>query len=323
MKVIDTTEDFPLVSVVIPSYNRKDTIGKTIDSILAQKCNFNFEIIIGDDYSTDGTRELLLEYQCKYPNKIVLLFHEKNIGLSANWATAVLQSRGKYLANCDNDDYWHNPNKLQLQVDFMESHLEYGVCHTDYRTHNRNTDEIKEFRCANSTQKDISLLKSIMNGSFVCCNASVMYRKEILTQYVSLDDYIKYQFTLQDWNTWMLLAKYTPFYELHVSTSTFGIETESITRPKNIETLELRLKKERKCYKYVCEQLPLDFKYDEKEYSDYANNVLLNMAYKQRNFKLAKKYAYKLETNSLKTIVAKNKILFHLFIFLKKIYSKR
>jgi len=80
---------FPLVSVIIPSYNRKATVGQTMDSILSQKCNFDFEIVIGDDCSTDGVRELLLEYQKNHPDIFKLIFHETNVGLAANWASCV------------------------------------------------------------------------------------------------------------------------------------------------------------------------------------------------------------------------------------------
>lgn len=80
----DTFVELPLVSIVTPSYNRANTVGQTIDSILAQQCDFPIEIIIGDDCSTDNAREVLLSYQQKYPDIIQLIFHEKNIGLAAN-----------------------------------------------------------------------------------------------------------------------------------------------------------------------------------------------------------------------------------------------
>jgi glycosyltransferase involved in cell wall biosynthesis len=311
----------PLVSIIIPSYNRSDTVGQTIDSILNQRCDFEYQIVIGDDCSTDNVREVLVTYQKKYPEKIKLIFHERNIGLGANWATCVLNSKGKYIANCDNDDYWHNPEKLQLQVDFMEANPEYGLCHTDYRTHNRTTGEIKELRCANKTVIDETQVEAVMNGHFKCCNASIIYRKETLLQYVNFDDYIKYKFTLQDWNTWMLLAKNTKFYEMHISTSTFGIETESITRPKDIKKLEHRFAQERMCYKYVCDHLPQNFTYRAEDYTIYQNTVLLNLAYKQKNYFYANKYAQRIRSKSLKVLCARNLILFHIFAFLKSIKS--
>ena len=178
-----------LISVIISSYNRHNIVSEAIDSILNQICNVNFEIIIGDDSSNNDTRNILLEYQKIYPHKIKLIFHEKNIGLAANWATCVKQCNGKYVANCDNDDYWHNPNKLQLQFDFMEANYEYGLVHTDYRKHDRVSGKITDEKAANSVILNEPLQQAVMNGSFKCCNATVMYRKEVIDKYINLDDY--------------------------------------------------------------------------------------------------------------------------------------
>lgn len=281
---------YPFVSVVIPSFNRESTVGATINSILNQKTNFNFELIIGDDCSTDNAREVLLAYHKKYPEKIVLLFHDRNIGLGANWATCVKHCRGKYVANCDNDDYWHNLDKLQLQVDFLEANMEYGVCHTNYRNHNRETGKITEVVVSNDTF-DISLQKTIFSGKFRCCNATMMYKKELMDKYLNLDDFIQYQFTLQDWNTWIILAKYTQFFCLPVSTATFGIETESITRPKEYSKVIQRFKKEKECYKYICDKFPTELPFDEQGYDAYVHHVLLGLAYKKLDFPSARKYA--------------------------------
>lgn len=309
----------PVVSIVIPSYNREDSIVETLLSIINQKCKFDFEIVIGDDCSTDKVRDFLLDYQKKHPQIIVLLFHEQNIGLGANWATCVKHCRGKYIANCDNDDYWHNPDKLQLQVDFLEANLQYGVVHTDYRKHNRDTGLITNEIASNSIIGNETLQESIMKGNFRCCNATVMYCKDLLDKYINLDDYINYQFTLQDWNTWMIVSNYTDFYCMHISTATFGIETESITRPKSYEKLEQRFVKEKECYRYICNLFPEKFPFNDEEYNHFAFNSLLNLAYTRKDFAKAKEYGSKCEKKKLKVICSKNWILFWLFLFVKKI----
>lgn len=120
-----------LISIVIPSFNRASTVGQAIESIISQQVNADIEIIIGDDCSTDNAREVLSSYKEKYPDIISLIFHDKNIGLGANWATCVKACRGEYICNCDNDDYWHNPNKLQIQKDYMDSHPGSNVLITD------------------------------------------------------------------------------------------------------------------------------------------------------------------------------------------------
>ena len=321
MKIIQSSKLVidPRVSIIIPSYNRAETVKCTIDSILSQQCSFNFEIIIGDDLSTDTTREVLEDYQKRYPQQIVLLFHDQNIGLGANWATCVKYCSGRYIANCDNDDYWHNPRKLQLQVDFMEANTQYGVIHTDYRKHDRKTGIITNITAKNSIIVNEPLQDSIMNGNFRCCNATVMYRKELLVKYVHLDDYIKYQFTLQDWNTWMILSNYTEFYSMPVSTATFGIDSESITRPSSLEKLELRFKKEKECYRYICDMFPDKYPYIEKEYDAFSKSSLLNLAYKRNDFYKAKKYGADLKKSTLKNACSQNRLLFWLFIIAKKI----
>lgn len=112
----------PLVSVLIAAYNQEKYIGQTLDSILMQQCSFDFEIIIGEDCSTDGTREICLEYQEKYPDQIVLCLNERNKGLLDNYFDIFLKCRGKYIADCGGDDYWLTTQKLQEQVDLLEKH---------------------------------------------------------------------------------------------------------------------------------------------------------------------------------------------------------
>lgn len=311
----------PMVSVVIPSFNRSGTVGETIHSILNQKCNFPIEIVIGDDCSTDNAREVLMEFQQKYPEIIVLLFHETNVGLAANWASCVKLCRGKYLANCDNDDYWHHPDKLQMQVDYLENHPNCGVVHSNFRTLNRATGKLVEVDVSNF-KYDNSLQKSIFNGKFKFCNATMMYRLELLNKYVNLDDYIHQHFTLQDWGTWVVLAKYTDFYCLPVSTATLCLETESVTRPKGYLEMEQRLLKEKELYKYLCNLFPDDLPYVERNYDIYINKVLLNIAYTKRDFKSAKGYGSKLllfGLSGVKVRFSQYLLLFYLFYFTKNL----
>ena len=310
----------PLVSIVIPSYNRANTVSQTIESIVNQQCDFDFEVIIGDDCSTDNAREVLSDYQSRYPEIIKLLFYDENVGLGANWATCIKHCRGKYIANCDNDDYWHNPRKLQLQVDFMEQHQHYGLSQTDYKIHDRSTGKITEHTCQPALkrtegEKEITV-QSLMRG--IGCNATVMYRKDVLLRYVNMDDYIKYRFSLQDWNTWMLLAPFTEFGCLHVSTATFGIETSSITRPKSIHALEERWQGQKDCYKYICEQLPTYYPYLEQAYDNHVNVICLNYSYETFDYHNAKKYALRCN-KSFKVRCTKYRLLFYLCAIAGKI----
>lgn len=112
----------PLVSVLVTPYNQKDFIRQTLDSILMQRCTFDFEVVIGDDCSSDGTREICQEYAEKYPDQIVLCLNKSNKGLLDNYFDVFLKARGTYIADCGGDDYWLTDSKLQNQVDLLENH---------------------------------------------------------------------------------------------------------------------------------------------------------------------------------------------------------
>lgn len=118
---------WPEVSVSLLTYNQRELIGRAIDSILAQRVNFRYEIIIGDDCSDDRTQEVLLDYQRRFPDRIVLVLHPRrydNVAGRINNMTNLLSCRGKYTAMLDGDDYWTDPNKLQTQYDLLEAHPE-------------------------------------------------------------------------------------------------------------------------------------------------------------------------------------------------------
>lgn len=307
-----------LISVVIPSYNRANTVGYTIDSIIAQKVNAKIEIVIGDDCSTDNAREVLLQYKEKYPDIIRLFFWEKNLGLGANWASCIKECKGKYICNCDNDDYWHNLDKLQLQLDHMESHPDCNVLITNHRCHNRDTGVITEEVA--KIDRTIPLQNAMWGGSSFC-NATIMYRADFMKAHLDLDEFIRRRLSLQDWPAWVILAAYTDFDVLPISTATFGIETVSITRPDTYERLEKRYQGDAIVYEYLCELFPNVFPYDKGGWDKYTYSQLLAMAYRKKDYKGAKKYAKLMGGHSVKVVCAKYKILFLLYICIRKIKS--
>lgn len=122
----------PEVSISIITYNQRDLIGRALDSALAQITDFDFEIIVGDDCSSDGTQEVLKAYAERYPEKIHLILHPRRYGGEVpgrtNNTTNLLNCRGKYTAMLDGDDFWTDPHKLQRQYDLMEARPELSMC---------------------------------------------------------------------------------------------------------------------------------------------------------------------------------------------------
>jgi glycosyltransferase involved in cell wall biosynthesis len=120
----------PMVSVKMITYNHEFYIAQAIEGVLMQETDFSIELIIGEDCSTDRTREIALDYQKKYPDIIRVLTSEKNVGMHKNARRTEKACRGKYIAFCEGDDYWHHPLKLQKQVDYLEAHPECGLVHS-------------------------------------------------------------------------------------------------------------------------------------------------------------------------------------------------
>ena len=117
--------DKPLLSVCLITYNHEKYIRQAIEGVLMQKVDFDWELIIADDYSTDGTRSILQEYKTKYPGFIKLILQEKNVGPAQNWWALLTAPKSKYIAYFEGDDYWTDPLKLQKQVSFMENNPDY------------------------------------------------------------------------------------------------------------------------------------------------------------------------------------------------------
>src|SRR5690606_34101688 len=126
---------FPLISVCMITYNHEAYIKQAIEGILMQQTNFDVELIIADDCSTDRTetiiRELIENHSENF--KIKYYRHDINIGMMPNFIFSLKKCTGKYIALCEGDDYWTDPLKLQKQVDFLEGNPEYGICFHNVR----------------------------------------------------------------------------------------------------------------------------------------------------------------------------------------------
>lgn len=169
----------PLVSISCVTYNQAPYIKECLDSFLMQQTDFAFEILINDDASTDGTREIIEEYASKYPEIIFPLYQSENqyskgvrgMMLRFNFP----RCRGKYIALCEGDDYWTDPLKLQKQVDFLEKNEDVNLCF-----HRANLFQNKEFAMHqipdNFEENSFSYIELLRHYNFIT-TASVVFRK--------------------------------------------------------------------------------------------------------------------------------------------------
>ncbi|SEL73523.1 Glycosyl transferase family 2 [Butyrivibrio sp. ob235] len=116
------------VSVVVATYNQEKYIGHTLESIVSQKTDFSYEVLVGDDCSTDGTTKIVETYAEKYPGIVIPYIRKKNLGMYANLPELMTHAKGEYIALIEGDDYWIDEKKLQKQVDFLDANKDYIAC---------------------------------------------------------------------------------------------------------------------------------------------------------------------------------------------------
>ena len=225
--------DDVLVSVHFITYNHEAYIAQAIESVLAQKTNFKFELIIGEDLSPDNTRQICLDYADKYPDIIKVLTSEKNLGCQGNAERVRKACRGKYLAYLEGDDYWQRTDKLQMQVDFLENNPEYGLVCSYY-------DEFIQGQSTTVPAIEISKGKNyvkepdvydILRGDGDVLTCTVMVKRDLIMNAVDADPFLHgTHFKMGDTQLWSEVALASKIYRMDDSLGTRRVIPESITR---------------------------------------------------------------------------------------------
>jgi glycosyltransferase involved in cell wall biosynthesis len=166
----------PLLTVCVITYNHTNYIKEAIDSILMQKVNFAWELVIADDYSTDGTREILEQYAKKHSN-VKLIFQKKNFGPEKNWLDLMSYPTSKYVLYMEGDDFLTDPHKFQKQIDFLEANKDYALCFHPVKVVYEDGSRPDGIFPAPELLKGKKTpeLKDLLAGNFIQTN-SVMYR---------------------------------------------------------------------------------------------------------------------------------------------------
>ena len=309
----------PTVTCSIIVYNQRPYIGKCIEGMLEQVCNFPFNIIISDDCSTDGTQEVLKDYQARYPELIKLVLNEQNGGIATNWVNCCKAFEGgEYVAFCDGDDFWSLPQKLQMQYDYMQSHPECSGITTAYDSIDENGD-ISKTKITEEEQKNISTITQlqIWQDPTPINPGGMLLRKDIFDKVMPLDAFIAYDFPFQDWPALLIMAGYGEIHYLPIATYTYRIGHVSDSHPGDLKKLERRMERGNKMYQYLHNMFPA-LEYDDNGYENYTNDVLLKFCIKQGNYKMAKQYAQKLPKRQFREICCNNWATFQLYRGLKK-----
>lgn len=193
-------ESKPTVSIKMSTYNHGQFIAQAIESVLMQEANFPFELIIGEDCSTDNTRAIVLGYQQRYPEIIKPILNDRNMGMKHTFHQTHRACQGDYIAILDGDDYWTSPHKLQKQVDFMNANPDCSICFHNVEMVYENGKETQIY--IEKADRDI-LFEDLLKICFIP-SCSVMLRNHLFNTFPPGFDDIP----MSDWPLYILTAQH-------------------------------------------------------------------------------------------------------------------
>lgn len=282
------------LSVGILTYNQAQYIRQCLDAVLMQEVNFDYEIVIGDDASTDGTIAILEEYEDRVKT-VKIIRSEKNEGISMNYKKVLSACTGDYIALCEGDDFWTDPHKLQVQVDFLESHPDYGFVGT-YNTllfpDGTIKDDPYDYFSEPEREGDWELYGEVFEYAKygpVTRTVSICFRKKLV------EPYIQYVGSGSDMVLQTILAKQSKFAKHSTAMCVY--------RQGGVSTDKMRLKKQLYYIKWLVDNkllqkklFPEDCNWDEDELTDMETYILLKDAISRRKVNEALRYKKQLKS---------------------------
>ena len=190
------------VSVAIVTYNHERFIAEALESVLTQKTDSRYEIVIGDDCSSDRTREIIADFQKKHPDKIRLLVSGTNMGVKSNLAQTIMACKGEYIALLDGDDYWTDPQKLQHQVGFLDSHTGCSFC---FHSVKRIYEDGRSNSFYPPGKKERYTLSDILRHPSFIHTSSIVFRRGALGEFPSW--FFHCELIIEDWALTVLCAR--------------------------------------------------------------------------------------------------------------------
>ncbi len=308
----------PFLSVVIITYNQEKYIQQCVESILNQVTEYAFEIIIGEDCGTDSTRDICIEYQKKFPEKIKLLVQESNKGLIKNYHDVLSLCRGKYIAQCAGDDYWIDNKKLQKQVNFLEINTDYVLSHTNgYRLYKSRIESWGDF----NAEGDV---KEIFKYGCLIRACTVVITSRNLEKYFELIKNCESKIQ-EDWALFAIYSTLGKFHYLEDFTAIYRFNSNSVTNRKNLKNYYLFafdvIKTKRFLRDYVFKG-ELNEEYSEDKLEKDENYLRLRQAFDYMDFKTAKelaKFPNKKNKAEKLSFYTHNVFLFYFGVLLKRI----
>lgn len=257
----------PKVSICCITYNHEKYIEDCLVGFLIQKTDFPYEILIHDDASTDRTADIIRRYEVAYPSIIKPVYQVENQyskGNRPNQCFNFPRAKGEYIAFCEGDDYWTDPLKLQLQVEYLDAHTDVGLVHSGADTFFVETGQrVRWYRRLGTfeEQADGNVFLDLLTSQYVIRTLTVVVRKALLFDLTSSHpEFFDRRYPFGDYQMWLLLATASKFKFINESLATHNILSESATHSKDVGKVvnvlerlyELKI---RFCRQYNCHEI--------------------------------------------------------------------
>ena len=232
----------PKASVLVVTHDHERFVRQALDSVLMQKTDFDFEIVVADDHSQDSTLAIVKEYQADNDN-IRILTSERNVGITRNYQRGFGACRGEYIAVLEGDDFWISPTKLKSLVAFLQQHQECALCFHRFIRHDEASDRFTVYPTL-ETGADFVLLTAsqLASGNFIANFSTCVYRREVIDR---LDPSL-FEMKVYDWMFNITVAQagmigYVPeimsVYRAH-SASIWSSRTDDEHKPELLELID-------------------------------------------------------------------------------------
>nr|WP_321453718.1 glycosyltransferase family 2 protein [uncultured Carboxylicivirga sp.] len=254
------------LSVILLCYNQKEFIKQAIESILRQKVSFDYEVIVGDDCSTDGTSDIISTFSELHP-QVKHFRHSENLGLIGNFVFCHRISKGKYVATLDGDDYWIDDTKLSQQVSLMDENDKLGLVHTQYHNYfmypkffgRRYVKNVLSDKLA----KDNCSFEGIYSD-YAIRSSTACYRRCIVEDSGLLEEFDKGYFSVEDWPVHLQCSLNWSVSYLKKSTAVYRVNKVSLSHFDNHEKRIEFLEGQKQIARYFAKKIPISLRANQK-----------------------------------------------------------
>lgn len=218
-----------MFSVLVLTYNQENYIRQTLDSILYQDHEYSYEIIVGEDCSTDNTKKIIEDYVTRYPDIIKPIYNKTNKGLIKNYFNSLSQCSGKYIMECAGDDYWL-PGKVKAQIEFMENNHHVGMCYGKAQIWNETRCEYEK-RLFGAKKETFN---ELLQGNGIPA-PTVCFRNELIKRYIYEVKPLERNWGMEDYPEWLWFSKNSKIFFMNSIYAVYREFASSVSHYVNFE----------------------------------------------------------------------------------------